>query len=414
MTNLIVVALVLVVFFVISFLTNILGPLIPDIIHSFELSVGLAGFLPFAFFVAYGVMSIPSGILVEKYSEKPVIISAFLLSAIGAFVFAINPSFLVAMLSLFSIGVGMAMLQVAINPLLRTAGGEENFAFNSVLAQLFFGLASFLSPQVYSYLVVPSESSSSLRDVLLNLVPANLQWVSLYWVFAVISMLMVVIVATVKLPKVIKSDEEKVEGLEVYIELFKNRTVLFFFFGIMCYVGAEQGIANWISQFLFIYHDVDPKTVGADTISNFWGALTLGCILGLATLKLIDSKLALMGFSVAAVICLLTALFGSKEVSLIAFPMVGFFLSVMWSVIFSLALNSLSDHHGAFSGILCTGIVGGAFFPLIVGNIAQVSSLQYGMMFMLLPLVYIFIIGLKAQPIIKNKTIFSQTEASVS
>ncbi|GAA6203672.1 hypothetical protein NBRC116600_04690 [Thalassotalea sp. SU-HH00458] len=306
------------------------------------------------------------------------------------------------------------MLQVAINPLLRTAGGEENFAFNSVLAQLFFGLASFLSPQVYSYLVVPSESSSSLRDVLLNLVPANLQWVSLYWVFAVISMLMVVIVATVKLPKVIKSDEEKVEGLEVYIELFKNRTVLFFFFGIMCYVGAEQGIANWISQFLFIYHDVDPKTVGADTISNFWGALTLGCILGLATLKLIDSKLALMGFSVAAVICLLTALFGSKEVSLIAFPMVGFFLSVMWSVIFSLALNSLSDHHGAFSGILCTGIVGGAFFPLIVGNIAQVSSLQYGMMFMLLPLVYIFIIGLKAQPIIKNKTIFSQTEASVS
>ena len=94
--NTLLVILILIIFFVISFLTNILGPIIPDIIDSFDLSIGLAGFLPFSFFVAYGVMSIPSGILVEKYKEKKVMVAAFLLAFVGAFLFALVPSFPVA------------------------------------------------------------------------------------------------------------------------------------------------------------------------------------------------------------------------------------------------------------------------------------------------------------------------------
>ena len=127
--NYFIVGLILLTFFVISFLTNILGPLVPDIIKSFDLSLTMVAFLPFAFFIAYGVMSIPSGILVEKYGEKVVMIIAFLISSLGASLFAGSPSFGMYMVSLFFIGTGMAMLQVAINPLLRVAGGEEHFAF---------------------------------------------------------------------------------------------------------------------------------------------------------------------------------------------------------------------------------------------------------------------------------------------
>src|ERR1044071_3137678 len=109
--NTVIVLLVFLIFSVISFLTNILGPLVPDIIDSFQLSIGLAGFLPFSFFVAYGVMSIPSGVLIEKYSEKTVLIAGFVLATVAALVFAIVPTFQVALISLFSIGIGMAMLQ---------------------------------------------------------------------------------------------------------------------------------------------------------------------------------------------------------------------------------------------------------------------------------------------------------------
>jgi fucose permease len=402
--NTFLVVLILIIFFVISFLTNILGPIIPDIVQSFDLSLGLAGFLPFAFFVAYGVMSIPAGLLVERYGEKKVLLWAFILAFAGALFFALVPGFSVSLCSLFLIGVGMAMLQVVINPLLRVAGGEEKFAFNSVLAQLFFGAASFLSPILYSYLVqhVHSQDSGFLIGILNGLVPASLKWVSLYWVFAVISLVMVVVIALVRFPKVELKEDERIDVGNAFKELSANRYVWLFFMGIFTYVGTEQGIANWISQFLQTYHGVDPATTGASVISYFWGLLTIGCLLGLLLLKLFDSRKVLMIFTAGAALALLAALFGSGETAIYAFPMTGFFASVMYSVIFSLALNSVPHHHGTFSGILCAGIAGGAVVPLIVGGLAELVGLRFAMLFLLITLGYIFGIGIWARPLVNN------------
>lgn len=405
--NTLIVILILLIFFVISFLSNILGPIIPDIVDSFELSIGLAGFMPFAFFVAYGVMSIPSGLLVEKYREKKVLLWAFMLAFAGALLFAFFPGFGVALFSLFLIGVGMAMLQVVINPLLRVAGGEANFAFNSVLAQLFFGAASFLSPLLYSYLVlnVHSDNTSELMQLFNALVPENLKWVSLYWVFALISLLMVIVIQFVRFPQVELKEDEKMEAGGVLRELLANRKVLLFFLGIFAYVGTEQGIANWTSKFLQTYHGVDPATTGASVISNFWGLLTVGCLLGLALLKFFDSRKVLITFTSGAIISLLAALFGSADVAIIAFPLTGFFASVMWSIIVSLALNSVPHHHGTFSGILCSGIAGGAVVPLLVGGLAEMIGLRFAMLFLFITLGYIFSIGLWAKPLVTNATI---------
>ncbi|OIN60610.1 MFS transporter [Arsenicibacter rosenii] len=412
-SNTLIVVLILLIFFVISFLTNILGPIIPDIIQSFHLSIGLAGFLPFAFFVAYGVMSIPSGILVEKYREKRVLIWAFLLAFAGALLFALVPGFRVSLLSLFLIGIGMAMLQVVINPLLRVAGGEANFAFNSVLAQLFFGGASFLSPLLYSYLVqhVHSGTTDSGLIALFNqLVPADLKWVSLYWVFAVTALLMVVIIWLVRFPEVALNDDERIDTGKAFSDLLGNRTVWLFFFGIFAYVGTEQGVANWISKFLQTYHNVDPATTGATVISYFWGLLTVGCLLGLLLLKFLDSRLVLSLFTVGAILSLGAGLFGSREVALYAFPAVGFFASVMWSIVVSLGLNSVPHHHGTFSGILCTGIAGGAIVPLVIGGLAELTELRTAMLFLFLTLGYIFSIGIWARPLVTNARIRLKSE----
>jgi len=88
-------------FFVISFLTNVIGPLIPDIIKGFDLSLTLVALLPFAFFIAYGVMSIPSGMLIEKYKEKKIMIAAFVIAFFGSLLLALVPNYLTAVLSLF-------------------------------------------------------------------------------------------------------------------------------------------------------------------------------------------------------------------------------------------------------------------------------------------------------------------------
>jgi len=403
------VALIFLTFFVISLLTNIIGPLVPDIIKSFELSLTLVALLPFAFFIAYGFMSIPAGMLLERYREKPVMIGAFALAFAGALLFSTLPGYPTAIISLFLIGSGMAALQVAINPLLRVAGGEEHYAFNSVLAQLVFGGASFLSPFIYTYFVrnlgQPGGEGKPLIGLMAKLVPQSLPWVAVYWVFAVLVVLMIVVLAAVRFPIVVRKEEERAGAWATHKALFKNRSVILYFLGIFAYVGTEQGAANWISQFLLAYHKYDPQTVGAGKVSLFWGLMTVGGILGLVLLKFLDSRKVLLGFTAAALVFLTLALFGPGPLALVMFPLMGFAASVMWPVIFSLALNSLESHHGSFSGILCTGIIGGALIPLVIGRLGDLFGLRQGMLVLYLTLGYILSIGLWARPLIANETI---------
>ena len=401
-------ALVFLIFIAISLLTNILGPIIPDVIQGFSLTLSAAALLPFSFFIAYGVMSIPAGLLVERYSEKPVILGAFALSLAGSLLVACWPGYSSALVSVFLIGVAMAVLQVAINPLLRVAGGEEHFAFNCALAQLLFGGASFVSPQVYSYLVTaldPRAPKAGALALLASVTPARWPWISLYWLFAVLSVTMLILVVLFRFPAVERTEEEAIGSWRLHRQLFGNRTVLLYFVSVFAYVGCEQGTANWISEFLTKYHGVDPHTQGAMEVAWFWGLLTIGCGLGLGLLKLLDSRKVLIGASLGAMAALTAALFGNTATALLAFPAVGLFASVMWPVVMSLALNSLSHSHGASAGILCTAIIGGAVVPLCIGQIGDRFGLRTGLLVLYLTFGWILGVGFWARPLVQNETI---------
>jgi len=407
------VVFIFLIFFAISFLTNILGSINPNVSDSFALNGTMTGLLPFSFFIAYALMSIPSGMIIQKYDEKKSLVFAWALSFTGALIFSFFPVFPVFLFSLFLIGCGMALLQVALYPLLRVTGGEEHFAFNSVIAQLVFGAASFLSPFVYSYLVThlgDQKAPKSLFIVVMSyLTPHHLPWVSIYWIFAVISFVLMALILFMTFPKVVRKEDEIVGAWDTHVELFRQKPVILFFIGIFAYVGLEQGISNWISEFLRTYHGLKPEVEGAATVGLFWGLMTIGCILGLVLLKLMDSKIVLRIFTLAGLIVLTFTLFGSAEFALIGFPALGFCLSVMYAIIFSLALNSVSKYHGSFAGILCTAIAGGAIFSLLIGKLKDLIGLQTGMMILYLPLIYILSISFWAKPIVRNSTIRKNT-----
>jgi fucose permease len=221
-----------------------------------------------------------------------------------------------------------------------------------------------------------------------------------------------VILSLVRLQKVELKEDEKTGAKETYMQLFRSRTVILFFIGIFAYVGTEQGVANWISEFLRRYHGMSPEADGAQAVSWFWGFMTLGCAVGLVLLKLFDSRKVLIGACVLAMAALATALFGPASVVKFAFGAVGFCASVMWSIVFSLALNSVERHHGSFSGILCTGIIGGAIVPLIIGWVGDAIGLRYAMMFVFVTLGYLLSIGFWARPLIVNATIGQKREAT--
>jgi len=209
----------------------------------------------------------------------------------------------------------------------------------------------------------------------------------------------------VRFPQVIRKEDEIVGAWETHVELFKQKTVILFFLGIFSYVGMEQGIANWISEFLRTYHGFRPESEGAATVGLFWGMMTVGCVLGLVLLKILDSKIVLRIFAAASFIVLTFTLFGNARMALFGFPALGFCLSVMYGIIFSLALNSVTKYHGSFAGILCTAIAGGAVFSLLIGKLKDVIGLQAGMMILYLPLFYILSLSFWAKPIVQNATI---------
>jgi fucose permease len=303
-------------------------------------------------------------------------------------------------------GSAMATLQTAINPLLRVAGGEEHFAFNSAFAQLVFGSASFLSPYMYSYLVLNLGSAHNdrnrLLEVLARVTPPALPWASMYWIFAIFTLAMVVLLVFSRFPRVELTDDEQAGSLHTYGSLFRTPMVWAFFFCVFAYVGSEQGTANWISEFLSKYHGYDPHTTGATAVSWFWGLLTAGCFIGMLLLKIFDSRYVLIGTCLGALVCLTAALFGPARVSVIAFPTIGLFASVMWPILVSLGLNSVSDHHGSFAGILSTGIMGGAVVPVIIGRIGDHLGLRTGLAFLYVTFACVLSVGFWAKPLITN------------
>lgn len=411
------VSLVLLTFFVISLLTNVLGPIVPDIISNFHVSLSAAGFLAFAFFIAYGVISVPAGFLVERFTEKPVMVLALAAAMLGLMSFAFFPKYEVAVISLFTVGACMATLQVAINPLLRVSGGEEHFAFNEVLAQLVFGSASFISPRIYSYMVLNlngsrQKSNAALR-LLERLTPAALPWVSLYWIFAACAFAMLLVVCVSKFPRVQHTAEERPGTLQMYRSLMRRRLVWMYFLAIFAYVGCEQGTADWMSKFLSQYHHVDPHTTGALAVSWFWGLMTVGCLAGVLLLKLFDSRRVLIGASTGALLSFSAALFGPARVSLVTFPLIGLFASVMWPILISLALNSVAEYHGSFTGILGTGIMGGAVMPVIIGQVGDYLGLRSGLALLYITFGFVFSVGFWAKPLINNATL-SLKRADVS
>ncbi|ADY52362.1 major facilitator superfamily MFS_1 [Pseudopedobacter saltans DSM 12145] len=408
------VLIILLIWFVISFVTNIMGPLMPIVIETYQLSLTMAAFLPFSFFLAYGIASIPSGALIERVGEKRAMLIAFCLNLIGSLAIAVYPVYAMALFSLFTIGIGMAMLQVIINPLMRTVGGEDNYAFYSVLAQLIFGLGSFVSPFVFTYLTSSQFVNNQEKGfiVFLNsLVNHNQQWTILYWLFGVIFIAVFILISSIYIPKVELKEDEKGGTIDTYFELIKDKKVILFFIGIVAYVGTEQSLANWMSEFLKQYHGFDALTKGAEAVAWFWGLMSIGCLLGLLLLKILDSKIVLKGAALFTLAAITVALFGSSQLSYYAFMFSGFTISVMFSIIFSLALNSVSQHHGSFSGILCTGIFGGALLPLLVGALGDIIGLRYALMVLYISVGYIMYLAFYAKPLISNKTILSKKQS---
>ena len=392
-------------FFQVGLLESMVSVLIPEIINSFQVSYGLASVMPFAYFVALALTCIPAGIAAEKFSPKKIFFFTFLFALTGLFIFVLFLRYQTSVISLFIIGSALAIIQVTAVPLVRNACGAENLAFYSTLNQLSYGLGAFLSPVIYSWLTINMLNGETFFpvNILLRIIPQGFEWTSAYWLFILLLIAFSVIVIFMRFPKC--EGEISQSGYKVYKALFRNKYVIFFFFAFVAYASCEQGIAAWMSKYFQDVHGLNPLTEGASILSLYWLLLMVGCFVGLILLKIFESRKVLASLSVCAIISLLLALYGGSHVSKIAFPMIALFESVMWPVIMSLALNSVTKHHSVLSGLMFTASIGGALGPVIIGNMGDLFGLGTSLHFLFMPLLMVLSVAFWAKPLVMNKTI---------
>ena len=256
------VCIILICFLNISIITNIIGSIIPDFIKDFKISLALVSLLPFSLFIAYGVVSIPTGMLLEKVRAKKILYFSLCFMLFGCLLLVSFPSYKIAIISLFILGVGMASMQVIINPLLRVSGGEENYAFFSILAQLVFGIGSFIAPWIYKYFLTQkniTQNPNYFIKWVLSFSTNSYTWVSIYIVFIILICINFIIFFFTKFPNLNLKADEKVENVKTHVSLLKNKMVIIYFIAMFLYIGTEQTISDWVSQYFYVYFNKNPK-----------------------------------------------------------------------------------------------------------------------------------------------------------
>jgi FHS family L-fucose permease-like MFS transporter len=173
---------------------------------------------------------------------------------------------------------------------------------------------------------------------------------------------------------------------------------LMFALGIFVYVGIEHGIATWLSTYLIKTFDI-VKTDAAKVVSLYWFSQSVGRFSGIIVLNRLSPPKALSIYAIGCILSLAIAITAPMaSVAIVGLALVGFFTSIMFPTIFSLAVNSFEPHQeGTIAGILCTAIIGGAVIPPLMGLIGDVTGyLGWGMFVLgLLCFSYIMFIGIQ-------------------
>ncbi len=403
------ITLINLLYFQVGLLVSIISALIPNILDSYHLSYGLGATLPFAFYISFTFLCIPTGIANERFSPKSVIVFSLLLALAGSLLFALFPNYYFSVISLFIIGSATAILQVSAVPLLRSVCGAEKLAFHSTLNQLLYGAGAFVSPNIYSYLtsnlVNKDRKSNFIFDGLARLVPVNYEWIAAYWLFAFLIIVTLLILWFTQFPDKDTASGQPAEERGSYRQLLKNKYVIFYFIALTAYTSCEQGVAVWMSKFFQVYHHVDPLKNGASILSWYWILLSGGCLAGLLLLKFFDSRKVLAVFTLMAIGSFTAGLYGNIDVAKIAFPMVGLFASVMFPIILSLAVNSVARHHELLTGFMYTATVGAALGPFIIGVLSDHGGLRFGFHYIYLALGIILSVPFWARPLMTGKRV---------
>lgn len=377
-------------FFMMGFITCMNDILIPHLKDIFDLTYVQAMLIQFCFFTAYAIMSIPMGYLVGKIGYKNGVISGFVLTAIGCLLFypaAGSHSYATFLGALFILASGVTLLQVAGNPYVTLLSKPGKESATLTLVQAFNSLGTTIAPQIGAFLILADATQTVSKAEQISSVQIP------YLGLAGLLIILAVFVKMIRLPDARKiAEEESEHNHDGKHSVWQYCHLVFGAAGIFCYVGAEVSIGSLLVSVLGYLKGFDHASA-AKYLSFYWGGAMVGRFLGSAIMAKIAPNRYLAFNATAAVALLGVAMLAGKasaDIAMWALLAIGFFNSIMFPTIFSLATKGLGRFTSSASGVLCTAIVGGAIVPVVQGWAAD----TYGLMisFVVSAICYIYIV----------------------
>jgi MFS transporter, FHS family, L-fucose permease len=372
-------------FFAWGFITSMVDPLIPSVRAIFSLNYTESMLTQFAFFLAYGVMSLPAGLVVIRCGYPASILGALLAMVAGSLIIALATridTYVLVLVGLFVIASGMTVLQVAANPLAASLGTPERSHFRLTLSQAFNSFGTVLGPNVGAWLMLRGGVFAGTTTVA-DLAAARTDSLrNIYQSFMIVAALLVLLVAFIwssrrRLNDAARPTAASSAGAAV-LQALKSPWALYGAAAIFFYVGAEVAISSIMINFL---HQDDVFGVPLERAGKllglfYWGGAMLGRFLGSALLTRIAAFRLLSAVAVAATaFCLIVSQSHGGLAGCVALS-IGILNAIMYPTIFTLTLERSTASTAATSGVLCMAIVGGAVLPLIAGRIVDVAGLQ--------------------------------------
>lgn len=342
--------------------------------EDFQLSDTMANLLPSMVFLWFLVCSVPTGMLMNRIGRRKTVIISVVVTFLSLLVPLIEYNYSMMLISFALLGIGNAMMQVSLNPLLSNVVSGHLLASSLTLGQFFKAIASFLAPIIAAWAVVEFGN-----------------WRMLYPIFASISVIAVIwlLFTTVEEQKT----EGKTSSFGECFGLLENGTILMLFIGIMCHVGVDVGINTTAPKILIERAGMTLADAGYAT-SLYFLCRTIGCFGG----AFIMAKFSPKKFFILSSICIALAIGGLLFVSdltliYICIGLVGFGNSNIFSVLFSQAFQRMPERSNEISGLMMMGIFGGAVMPLLMGIASDTIGSQLGAVIVLaVCTVYLFIL----------------------
>lgn len=363
-------------FFMMGFITCMNDILIPHLKDIFTLTNVQAMLVQFCFFTAYAIMSIPMGHLVGKIGYKNGVIGGFLLTAVGCLLFypaADSQSYPTFLGALFILASGVTLLQVSGNPYVTLLAKPGKESATLTLVQAFNSLGTTIAPKIGALLIFTdaAQKASKAEQIASVQIP--------YLGLAGLLILLAVFVKMIRLPDARKiAVEESEHNHDGKHNVWQYKHLVFGMVGIFCYVGAEVSIGSFMVNILGFLKGLS-HAEGADMLMYYWGGAMVGRFLGSAVMaRVAPNRYLAFNASVATALLVIAIMVGkgNANIAMWALLAIGFFNSIMFPTIFSLATKNLGKFTNSASGILCTAIVGGALIPVLQGKIAD----DFGMM----------------------------------